>query len=124
MTTATKLRYIEYLYPGLMVGETSTKELTGLDEHHLQMPEGAIAWRTFERASTEIDGEKLLGEIKNRSGWTYYGRRMTLEQVEREMPNERILIDNMRGSYDAIVQTPQGRCFPLNADDRVLAPRS
>ncbi len=119
MTTATTQHFVEYLYPGLIVGETSIKRIDDVDSLHMKMPDGAVAWRTHERSATFVGGEELLGKIKNRSGWTYYGRRLTLADAQRELPSEHILLSNMKlGDYD-VVQV-RGRHFQLHEADRVL----
>jgi hypothetical protein len=122
--TAQTKRYVQYHFGGLLAPETSTREITDLDQLHLTMPESALGYRTFERSSSVVDGETLLGEAKNYSPWTFYGRRMTLADVERELPNESNLIANMRDHPQLdVVQTPGGRHFQLQPDDRVLPAR-
>lgn len=116
-------RFIEFLYGGLIVAETSGREATAAEiAGSVTLPKGALAYRFYSKTESFVDGEKLIGNVRDRSGWTYQGRRMSIYDVESEMPDQEILISNMRSQRcEAAVQTPGGRMFPLDAADRVVA---
>lgn len=90
--------YVEYLYPGILVSETSVKEVAERDVKAVDLSDGCFGFRFFDRTVTVIDGETLTGDRKNVSGWYYQGEKMTLEQVKATYGsdhNYRILISNM-----------------------------
>lgn len=113
-------KYVEFLYPGIFMADSSTKLLA--DGEAIELPERAVGYRTFERTATTVDGEVLRGANKNVSPWTYAGREMTLDDVRRELPDERILISNMQGNgYDRVVMFPNGQTYQLHAGDTVIS---
>lgn len=116
--------YVEYLYPGIIVSETSVKEVAERDVKSVDLSDGCFGFRFFDRTVTVIDGETLTGDRKNVSGWYYQGEKMTLEQVKATYGsdrNYRILISNMENNgYGAVVKTKFGQFMPLNDNDTVL----
>ena len=114
--------YVEFYYPGSLFAETSTKEVARRDPALVKLPKGAYGFRFFDRTEIEEGGETLMGERKNFSRFTYYGEEWPLERIERELPNERILISNIKGNgYKAAVKTIRGNWMWLEKGDRVLA---
>ena len=107
--------YIEYLMPGLLFAESSVVPAPS------GVPDCAVGWRTFTRTEIQQGGEVLKGERRDVSSWTYRGREMTMEDVEREMPDSRILISNMQGNgWDRVVRIVNGHVYPLLDDDVVV----
>jgi hypothetical protein len=114
--------YIEYLYPGSMFSESSYEKVNSR-ETPSNFPERAFAFRFTEREEVlTADGETLKGSFKNNSGWKYIGgTEKTLEQVEREHPEKRILIANLKNNeYSRCVFTKFGQVMPLEDEDVVL----
>jgi hypothetical protein len=115
--------YAEYMYPGLLVAETQTVPIG--DPNHVDAPDApvsSVGYRTFARTIAVVDGEECRGEPRDHSPWTYFGKEMTLADVKRERPNERILISNMHGNgYARVVMTNAGATYPLRDDDRVAS---
>jgi hypothetical protein len=113
--------YIEFVYPGIMFSESSSKEIEHRDAKKVELPKGAVGFRFFDKEQTELDGETLEGKPKNYTGWRYKGRELTLEDVKREMPGERILISNMEcNNWDKVVKLECGQIFPLCKEDMVI----
>lgn len=113
--------YVEYIYPGIIVSETSTKEVLSRNPKSVLIPDSAYGFRFIDREEVELNGEKLKGDNKNISRWYYRGRQMTLEDVKREKPEEEILISNMeRNDWKSIVWTKFNQAIPLDKGDTVL----
>ena len=123
MTTMLK-HYVEYLYPGIFLSESSVSEISERDVSMVSIPDNCFGFRFFDRTETVVDGEILTGHRKNISGWYYKGEKMTLEQVKATFGNDhnyRILISNMEGNgVGAVVKTKFGQFMPLNDEDEVI----
>lgn len=117
--------YVEYLFTGLFLCETSVKEVKKQDVKAVDIPNPfCVAFRFFDRNVIVIDGETLQGERKNQTGWYYYGQKMTLEQVKANYGNDHShdsLISNMEDNgYKAVVKTKFDQFLPLEDKDTVL----
>ena len=116
--------YVEYLYPGILVSETSIVEVAERDVKAVTIPDDCFGFRFFDRTVTVIDGEILTGDRKNVSGWYYQGEKMTLEQVKAiygSDPKYRILIANMEGNgMGTVVKTKFGQFLRLYDNDTIL----
>lgn len=116
--------YVEYLYPGIIVSETSVEEISERDVSKVELSDNCFGFRFFDRTVTVIDGETLTGDRKNISGWHYKGEKMTLEQVKANYGSDRnyeTLIWNMENNdYPAVVKTKFGQFMPMNNDDTVI----
>jgi hypothetical protein len=114
--------YIEFLYPGIFVAESSAEEVNSRDIDKIKIPENCHGFRFYDRQETIAeDGETLSGEPRNYSGTYYRGRAMTLKDVKSELPDHRNLIENMEGnSWKKIVKTIFGNFYPLKDLDQIL----
>lgn len=116
--------FVEYLYPGIIVSETSVEEVAERDVKKVEVSDSCFGFRFFDRTVSVVDGETLTGDRKNVSGWFYQGERMTLNEVKERFGNDRnysILISNMENNgYDAVVKTRFGQFMPLNKEDTVI----
>lgn len=116
--------YVEYLYPGIIVSETSVSEIPERDVSKVEVSGNCFGFRFFDRTVTVVDGETLTGDRKNVSGWHYKGEKMTLEQVKATFGNDGKhdnLIFNMENNgYAAVVKTKFGQFMPLNDNDTVI----
>ena len=125
-----KANFVTFLSPGTCVNEETTKPIDAWDvdkavamskditERYNSKPFG-FQFSTRERGDKDLDSK-----VTERSG-TYYlgGKVMTVDDVKREMPNEKILISNMERNniWKVVVNTNSWRITqPLNADDVVL----
>ena len=127
--------YAVFLYPGFVVSETSsqlvrpgqvaktTKGKVWFIYPKLKWPKGAFGVSFHDREEREVDGEMLYGKEKNHSHFFYQGRRMSLEDVKREFPQQDILIGNMeRNNIPFIVYTKAGQAIPLKDGDSIVEP--
>ena len=116
--------YVEYLYPGIIVSETSVSEIPERDVSKVNISDRCFGFRFFDRTVTVVDGELLTGDRKNVSGWHYQGEKMTLEQVKATNGNDGkydILISNMEcNGWSTVVKTKFGQFMPLESDDTVI----
>lgn len=111
--------YIKFIYPGALFADFSETE-GAKRERPARLPDHCFGYCFFDREVITKNGEKLTGEDKNFSPWTYIGKKRTLAQVKKETPNETILIGNMEGNgWGAIVKTRFGQAFPLEKGDKV-----
>jgi hypothetical protein len=116
-----KKTYVEFYYPGSFMSESSSHEVESRDRP-ASIPVNAYAYSFYDREETVVDGEKLVGLIKNRSPMTYFGQTMTIDEVKRNVPNCNILVSNMEcNGWEKVVRTKLGNFQPLNEGDVVLA---
>lgn len=116
--------YVEYLYPGLLVSETSVSEIPERDVSKVEISDNCFGFRFFDRTVTVVDGETLTGDRKNVSGWHYQGEKMSLEQVKETFGGDgkhETLIWNMENNgYASVVKTKFGQFIPLSDEDTVI----
>lgn len=113
--------YVEFSYPGAFLSEYSSEEIAERKAELVKVPEGAFAYRFYDREEVEVDGETLCGERKNYSSRTYFGKAYTLEEVKREFPQYETLIFNMEcNGWNRVVQTRRGNWQPLGEGDIVI----
>jgi hypothetical protein len=117
-----RVHYVEFLYPGAFVSDTSTVRLDD-EKAEIVPPKGAFGWRRFWREETTLKGEILKGPPHNDGGWTtYIGARQRLEDIP-DTPSNRILRSNMKDNgWNEVVKTVYGQAFGLNPEDRVVSP--
>ncbi len=119
--------YVEFLYPGAQLIETSVREVQIRDPSTIQASKECFGYRFFDRQEITLENEKhkpetLKGEPKNYSGIYYFGKTMTLEEIKREIPNARHLINNMeRNKGNKFVKTRGGTFHPFTIDDVILS---
>jgi hypothetical protein len=117
--------YVEFLYPGILVSETSSREVKKREQPR-QIPRNCFGYRFFDRREAVVDGEKLVGKPHKFSGNFYFGEAMTLADVKKLQPrdNYKILIGNMESNgYKRVVKTEFGQFMPIEKGDKVLSPR-
>lgn len=114
------IQYIEILYPGSFVSETEFQKCKSRDDT-LKLPKGAYGYRFCDREEIVVDGNTLVGDFKNFSNWFYRGEVYELARVEKELPDEHILLANMRvNKWARVLKCSQG-FTNLNDDDVVLS---
>ena len=112
--------YVEYLYPGICVSETSTREVAERNAALIAIPDRSFGFRFFSREEVELDGEVLVGKPKDYSNWIYEGEELTLAQVKKRYPDKDTLISNMEcNGYDRVVMTRFGQAMLLEEGDKV-----
>lgn len=113
--------YIEYLFPGIIVSDSSEEKVSDRTLPK-KIPKGCFGFRFFERMEEKIDGEKLIGKPKKYSNWYYAkGDVLTLEEVKVKHSEKKILIGNMENNDIAkVLMTKFGQAIPLEEKDVVL----
>lgn len=113
--------YIEYLYAGIIVSETSTKKVSNRNLPK-KIPNGCFGFRFLDRTEEIKHGENLVGEPKNYSHWYYTkGEVLNKEQVKIKYPSKEILIKNMEyNNISKVIITKYGQAIPLGENDVVV----
>jgi hypothetical protein len=122
--------FAEVYFPGLMVSETSAKQVSGMFPGKLtaKLDKRAFGFRYVEKTFAEVSGEKLppvLIRNKYVSGTYYIGKKLTLEEVKALKPTDhyKILVSNMENNkWKEVVQCRPGNFQPLEKGDVVLPP--
>lgn len=66
--------YIDYLYPGFPIMNHSTHEIAERDENKVELPEGCVGFRFFDKSSDSSKRENI-------SGWYYKGEKVTTDDL-------------------------------------------
>lgn len=115
------MHFVEFLYPNILTSDTSIVEVSDRKIECVTMPEGSFGFRFVDQEQAIVNGEVLKGAFKDYSGWFYKGRRLSLDDVKKEMPDSNILISNMKcNGWAYVVKTKFGQCFPLEEKDVVI----
>jgi hypothetical protein len=116
--------YAEFLYYGIIVSETSLKEITReeyLNPETVPVPKDSFGFRVMHRNEVIEEGDVLLGQYKNTSGWFYIGKKMSKVDVCKEFGADSTLFRNMENNgYDYVVKSAFGQAFPLRGNDTVV----
>ena len=114
-------QYVTFYYPGILMNEKEVKLISSRRDK-IEIPKGSFGYRFFDRIETRVDGETLKGKPKNHSGIYYLGRKMSLAEVKKELPKEKILISNMEGNgYKYVVKTIRGNFQPFEKRDKIIS---
>ena len=119
--------YAEYLYPGIIFGETRKVKLErrNVAEAIGELHPNADGFRLFDveiRTGTLEDGSPVEDRREvNHSAWHYPdGKVVGIEEVERTHGSRSILASNMRGNgYDHVVMTRCGSTYPMRPGEVV-----
>ena len=112
--------YVEFIYPGSLVNETSSEKITHRDPDKVKVPNGSFAFRFYDLNVTYAGTERLTGDPKNHSGLYYInGKVYTEEEIKRDFPEETILISNA-SRYKKMVKTRRGTFQPFEKEDFVI----
>ena len=115
--------YVEILYPGSFLLESSIKPVDSRDPAKFKAPKGCFGYRFFDREEVVSDDEEVLkGKPKNHSGTYYFGKVMTVDEVKSQVPDSGILVTNMQtNGWDRVVKTRCGNFQPLTSSDTIVA---
>jgi len=122
MTVIYTKHFVEFLSPGVFMSESSSKEVNSRDYSEVKIGNYCFGYRFYDRNEfSHLDtGEILKGKSTNYSPWTYFGEVMTLAQVKKNVPDNRILVANMTNNgYKKVVKTKFGQYIPLEPKDKV-----
>lgn len=97
--------YVEFDLPGAFLSESSIREVASRDVTQLDIPPNAYAFRFYDIVTAVVDGAELRSQPINLSPRYFYGGRvMTRDEVVRELPDKKILLDNMRSNdWDRVI---------------------
>ena len=112
--------YVQVLYPGIIVSDTSEFKSHTRDPYKYKMPEHAFGFRFFDKEVLEGKTGKAYGAPHNYSPWYYKGTVRTIEQVKEQEPNSTLYRNMKNNDYNRIVDTEFGQCIPLEDEDVVL----
>lgn len=116
--------YAEFLYPGIIVSETSLKEITKEEYLHpetIKVLDHSFGFRVMHRNEVIEEGDVLIGSYRNTSGWHYIGMVETKNDVAAKDGVDSILYRNMvNNNYERIVRTKFGQAMPLHENDVVI----
>lgn len=113
--------YVTFLYPGLLFPNESSIKINSRDDK-FEIPKECFAYYFRDREEVEQDGELLTGDWKNVSGRFYFGEIFDEEMVKALVPDNKILLSNMRGNgWKELVKTRRGNFQPILENDKVIA---
>lgn len=118
--------FAEYLFPGFLFAEETTRELTkrSVAEGFNNAPEGAYCFTLYDTEEAPDLGSdfNVTAKRKNVSGRFYLGGRVyTLEQVKAMGEEYRILAANMRGNgWERAIRCITGNWQPFTDDDLLI----
>lgn len=118
--------FVEFMYPGTFVSEYESKRTPSRCTRGIAVPEGAFGFRVYDRLVAEVvyEGKHhlLQGSRLRVSGVTYIGELFGVERVRREVPDNKILLANMKcNGWEAVVKTRCGNFQNLQPEDTVIA---
>jgi len=107
--------YVEFFYPGLIFPESSVRKVKNRDVKKLKIPTTAFGFHFFDIKSTIVRKTKMESKRLNASPFYYFGGRiMTLEEVCKELPEAKILINNMEcNGWDRVIRCRTGNYQPF-----------
>lgn len=107
------VKYIKFDLPGSFFSESHIEKYDG----KVNWPKYAYAYQIGEREEIKKGEETLKGDFR----WEkrhIRGKKMSREEVEREIPNNHILLGNMIcNEWNYVIQCPAGNFQPLTEDD-------
>lgn len=120
----TTKKYVEYLYPGLIVSETSSKEIEHADPTKVEVPDYSVGFRFYEQEFVIDGSEQFVGKIKNRSNWYFIGKKLTIDEVKKQFEGVSqydILIRNLEiNNVYSVCMTDYGNFMPMEEQDITL----
>ncbi len=113
--------YIEFLFPGSFVSESSVKEVANRSVPK-KIPKGAFAYSFYDMEKTIVGEEEFWGKTKNHSGKYYPEAEIfNLKQVKANFPESTIIISNMEcNKWKYIVKTRRGNFQPFEKEDKIV----
>lgn len=111
--------FVEFIYPEAH-GSSQCKEIEERDADCITVPVEAYGYRFYDQ-EYDVEQKKVIGERKNYSGTTYYGKVYALEEIKREHPKNIALIFYMEfNGYEKVVKTRTGELIELQRWDTVI----
>jgi len=122
--TTTTTTYVTYDLPGLVAPEQYACTVEDRDPYRAadDAPRGAYAFTFHDIVNTEVDGETLRSQPRNRSGRYFIGGTIrTVDEVAAMPGDHKILVENMRSNgWDWVIFCPPGNVQPFGEGDAVI----
>lgn len=100
-------QYVIILYPGSFTSNDSFQEIENRES--FVIPENAFAYQFFDKEVVEIEGETLFSKPKNHSKTFYRGELYSVSDVEQKVPDNNILLSNMKiNGWNTVIKCRQG----------------
>ena len=118
--------YVEFLFPGVLFAETTTRCLPSRRSPIRNVPEGCYGWRRFFIETRKSKSGRMLSSDRlSTSATTFIGEYVAAADVPRRFrgPRYAILRSNVRGNreyYRAVCRCPGGNIVPVHGRDRVI----
>lgn len=114
--------FVEFCYPVSFVREYTCKEIAEREPKMVKLPAGAFGYRFYDQEHiTNGDQLIMIGKERNYSGYTYFGKLYTLEQIKKDFPEKTSLILNMKiNGWDKAVKICDEEWVILNEEDKVI----
>lgn len=122
MTVIITKHFIQFLSPGSFFSESSSKQVKSRDDSKVKIGKYSFGYRFYDRNefSNPDTGELMTGKPLNHSNWTYFGETMSVNQVKKNVKDNRILVANMENNgFKKVVKTKFGQFIPLEPNDKV-----
>ncbi len=87
--------YVEFVFPNVFMDGSSYEQIKERKDELVHIPEGAYAYRFFDRTLAIINGEVLLGEKRNYSNYAYIGTEYSLSEIKRLFPKNQHIIEKL-----------------------------
>ena len=121
--------YVEYLFPGLIVSETSRHSVTHRDPAAIarEAAGDVFAFRFYDIVTTIVtaggrDVETRSGEVDATGRYYIDAEKLTSAEVAALPGNHSILLDNMRANgWDPILRCRTGNFQPLKDGDVIVS---
>lgn len=114
-------QYVTFLFPGSLFPNERSQKISNREEK-FDIPNGCFAYYFWERQETELNGEILYSDQRNKSGRFYFGKAMTAQEIEATIPDADILLKNMKyNNWLVVVKTRVGNFQPLMENDTIVA---
>ncbi len=117
--------YMEVRYESI-VGKSYfyEKEVEVCGTHDNPIPDGSSGVRFFDCDVIVINGHEVKSEKFNKTGWTYVGKKMTLDDAKKsEIISPEQYKNYSSFGHHIVVVTEEGRVIPLWAKDNVVEKR-
>lgn len=99
--------YVKISYPGSFTSNDSFQEIESRES--FVIPGNAFAYQFFDQEVMEIEGESLFGNPKNHSKTFYRGELYSVSDVEQKVPDNEILLSNMKiNRWSMVIKCTQG----------------
>ena len=117
--------FVEFTCPGAFFNETYSREVDTRDPSCLQIPDNAYAFQFYDIIGTtqviwnlkSVDNERVTMKSERMNlSLRYYlnGKVMTYDEVAAEVPNNKILLSNMKcNGWRGVIKTRFGNFQPF-----------